>query len=211
MESEPKKRPQQSRGQKTRRKLLAAALELFKTQGYSETTARHISESAGVAIGSFYVYFQDKKAVFSELMDSYYHDFQNLDLVSTLAPPVLPRTRKDQLHDLVNLVSHFIASMGDFYSAINALYQGDEAIRQEINAFESQVVHRIQELLMNLPQIRRSPEPEAQALLLYLFMENMANRLRYQLPVSDDTDVREEMVRWLELLLFSNGTAEASS
>jgi len=202
MEHGLKKVPQQPRGQETRRKLMEAALEQFKTRGYAETTAKHITEAAGVSIGSFYVYFDDKKAVFSELMDLYYESFLALDLGAALKVPRSIETRRDLLRGVIDQVSKFIAEMGDFYSALNVLFLEDSVIRQEIQAFEVRIVETLKSLLSNLPSVRAPLDLGTHTFLLYLFVDNLANRLRFPSPVSDEAAIKEEMVRWLDVLMF---------
>ncbi len=57
-----------TRGVETRRRLLAAAEEVFADLGYHDASIVKISEAAGVAQGTFYLYFQSKKGVFDELV-----------------------------------------------------------------------------------------------------------------------------------------------
>ena len=56
--------PVQERGEATKNRLLDQALELFSRKGYHATTSKEIAAAAGLATGSFYRYFRDKKAVF---------------------------------------------------------------------------------------------------------------------------------------------------
>ena len=56
--------PKQKRGDEKKDRILDAALDLFETKGFHGTTAKAIAAKAGVATGSFYRYFRDKKAVF---------------------------------------------------------------------------------------------------------------------------------------------------
>ena len=58
---------------KTERRLqiLAAAREVFAKRGYHQTTIDDIVISAGVARGTFYLYFEDKRAVFADLIDRF--------------------------------------------------------------------------------------------------------------------------------------------
>jgi AcrR family transcriptional regulator len=57
-------RPKQKRSDEKKRRILDAALELFETRGFHDTTAKAIAARADVATGSFYRYFRDKKATF---------------------------------------------------------------------------------------------------------------------------------------------------
>jgi len=56
--------PKQKRADEKKGCILDAALALFGTRGFHGTTAKMIAAQAGVATGSFYRYFRDKKAVF---------------------------------------------------------------------------------------------------------------------------------------------------
>ncbi len=52
-----------------RQQILSAAREVFARRGYHQATIDDIVASAGVARGTFYLYFEDKRAVFSDLID----------------------------------------------------------------------------------------------------------------------------------------------
>jgi AcrR family transcriptional regulator len=54
-----------------RQQILSAARGLFAKRGYHQTTIDDIVAQAGVARGTFYLYFEDKRAVFSDLIDRF--------------------------------------------------------------------------------------------------------------------------------------------
>jgi AcrR family transcriptional regulator len=53
-----------------RENLLSAAVEIFSSKGYSSTRVSDIVQRAGVAQGTFYLYFKNKQAIFEELIDT---------------------------------------------------------------------------------------------------------------------------------------------
>ncbi len=61
-------RPLSRRGLDTRRRLLDAAESVFGELGFHEASIVKLTEAAGVAGGTFYLYFDSKKAIFEELM-----------------------------------------------------------------------------------------------------------------------------------------------
>lgn len=61
-------RPLTSRGQQTRRRLLEAAEQVFADLGYHEASIVKITEHAGVALGTFYLYFDSKQSIFEALV-----------------------------------------------------------------------------------------------------------------------------------------------
>jgi AcrR family transcriptional regulator len=61
-------RPLSKRGLDTRRRLLDAAEHVFGELGYHEASVVKVAEEAGVAAGTYYLYFDSKKAIFDELV-----------------------------------------------------------------------------------------------------------------------------------------------
>ncbi|PZR15344.1 MAG: TetR/AcrR family transcriptional regulator [Archangium gephyra] len=57
------------RGQRTRLELLEAAEQVFGERGFEHSSISEITRRAGVALGTFYVYFPHKQAIFTELVD----------------------------------------------------------------------------------------------------------------------------------------------
>jgi TetR/AcrR family transcriptional repressor of mexJK operon len=68
--------PKQARSKQTKEKIVQAAIRLFQERGYEKTTSNDIAAEAGVSVGSFYVYFTDKRqlllTIFDRLADELY-------------------------------------------------------------------------------------------------------------------------------------------
>jgi len=62
------KTPKTARGRRTLRQLLDAAADEFGEKGFHEASISQITQRAGVAIGSFYTYFDSKEEVFTALV-----------------------------------------------------------------------------------------------------------------------------------------------
>jgi AcrR family transcriptional regulator len=60
-----------------REQILAVARDVFARRGYHQATIDDIVAQAGVARGTFYLYFIDKRAVFSELIDRFATQISN--------------------------------------------------------------------------------------------------------------------------------------
>lgn len=54
-----------------REQILGVARDVFARRGYHQTTIDDIVAQAGLARGTFYLYFEDKRAVFSALIDRF--------------------------------------------------------------------------------------------------------------------------------------------
>ncbi|WHY69282.1 TetR/AcrR family transcriptional regulator [Neobacillus sp. SuZ13] len=70
--------PKQERAQQKRNALLESGLDLFVSNGYEQTTAKEIAAHAGVATGTFYRYFSDKRQLLMSLLE---------DKIDKLLPP----------------------------------------------------------------------------------------------------------------------------
>jgi AcrR family transcriptional regulator len=62
------KAPRTERGRRTVRKLLEAAAQEFGERGYHEAAITGITMRAGVALGTFYTYFESKEELFRALV-----------------------------------------------------------------------------------------------------------------------------------------------
>jgi AcrR family transcriptional regulator len=62
------KAPRTARGERTLRKILDAARGEFGERGFSDSSIVGITQRAGVALGTFYTYFDSKESVFQALV-----------------------------------------------------------------------------------------------------------------------------------------------
>lgn len=62
------KAPRTPRGERTLRKILDGAREEFGERGFSDSSIVGITQRAGVALGTFYTYFDSKEAVFGAVV-----------------------------------------------------------------------------------------------------------------------------------------------
>src|SRR6476620_9614527 len=62
------KAPRTPRGERTLRKILDAARAEFGERGFSDSSIVGITQRAGVALGTFYTYFDSKEEVFRALV-----------------------------------------------------------------------------------------------------------------------------------------------
>lgn len=68
-----------------RKAILAAAKKIFAAKGFHNTSVSDIVKEVGIAQGTFYLYFEDKKAIFSEIVDDLMNTLLKLFTVRDLA------------------------------------------------------------------------------------------------------------------------------
>jgi AcrR family transcriptional regulator len=59
------------KSERSRARILDAALDLFSTKGFGATSVREIAAAAEVSVGAVYHHFPDKQSMFTELLDEY--------------------------------------------------------------------------------------------------------------------------------------------
>jgi AcrR family transcriptional regulator len=121
-----------------RQQILHAAREVFAKRGYHQATIDDIVAFAGVARGTFYLYFEDKRAVFSDLIDRF--SAKLAMAIVSIATDDPRRTVAEQVHqniraiiatclsdrtmtrilftDAVGLDSDFDRKLGTFYDTL---------------------------------------------------------------------------------------------
>jgi AcrR family transcriptional regulator len=91
----PRGRARPRKGQVTRRRLLDAAESIFASVGYHEASIVRITEAAGVAQGTFYIYFDSKQQIFEEVVFDLNHRVrQAMTSASAGAPDRLEAERR---------------------------------------------------------------------------------------------------------------------
>ncbi|HBG33075.1 MAG TPA: TetR/AcrR family transcriptional regulator [Acholeplasmataceae bacterium] len=63
--------PKRKDGQKTFEQIIDTAKKLFSKNGYQATSINEIIQKAGIATGTFYLYFDDKFALYSYVLAKY--------------------------------------------------------------------------------------------------------------------------------------------
>lgn len=100
----------------TRARILAAALDLFRSQGFEATTMRQVAAAAGMAIGATYYYFDSKDAI----VLAFYHRAQQ-DM-EPLLDRALAETKdlKERLRRLLDVKLAYFAPSRDLLGALSA-------------------------------------------------------------------------------------------
>src|ERR1700758_3597523 len=127
-------RAQRARAER-RTAVLAAARRIFADKGYHATSIDDIIEGADIARGTFYLYFESKRAIFDELLDhlvaTLKAQVRRIDVGPDAPPPVeqmnemvdrLLRTLLDNremahilLREAVGIDKDFDRKLADFY------------------------------------------------------------------------------------------------
>ena len=160
----PPEPPATARGQRTRQKLLDAAEAVFGELGYERASIVEITRTAGVAQGTFYVYFPSKKAVFVELVWELNRKLRRSLRTATDALVGADRFEVERVGALTFL--EFVQRHQSLYKIVRQAEFVDEALFREYYRELSAGWRRGLQAAMDEGQIRRF-DPEA---LVYMLM-----------------------------------------
>ncbi len=153
--------PKTKRGQATFNRLLKAAEEIIGEKGYHETSVYAITERAGVAMGTFYLYFRGKKDIFRELIYYIHHEVRKY---IQLAVKDLP-DRKDMEVEGIRAFFSYCLKHPNLYALIReAEFVDIEIFKWHYVNFSRGYSERLEEA-MNKGDIKRM-DPEALAFCL---------------------------------------------
>ncbi|MDP3276286.1 MAG: TetR/AcrR family transcriptional regulator [Deltaproteobacteria bacterium] len=121
--------------------LLRAASTVFTTRGYHDAKVEDIAAQAGVAKGTFYLYFKDKRSVFVELVDSLFERISKAILRVDVAQDV-PEQVKHNVRAIVAalldepettqlLLSHAAGLDSEFHESLRAFDSGVRSLLTE--------------------------------------------------------------------------------
>lgn len=132
-----------------RQSLLRAARDVFATKGYHDTKVDDIVALAKVAKGTFYLYFPDKRSVFSELVDMLFNRIGaailKVDTASDVDTQVRhniraivavlfddPALTKILLSHATGMDPAFVTKIRSFYDGVKMLLSGSLAEGQRL-------------------------------------------------------------------------------
>lgn len=138
--------------QKRKSQILTCAREVFAEKGYHRANIADIIERAGVARGTFYLYFPSKRAIFEELIDGLLSILQsriklvdvsggfdqvlrelneNVDAIlgTLIEDGALARIL---FHEAVGLDEGFDEKLGQFYGTVHVLLEESLELGQEM-------------------------------------------------------------------------------
>ena len=117
-----------------RQQILECARDVFSKRGYHEAKIEDIVNAAGVARGTFYLYFEDKRAVFEEIVD---RAFAQIGMVIVRVDPKdKGRTLGDQVKENIDrLVSTLLDDRATTRILLSEAMGVDPAFDRKLRAF----------------------------------------------------------------------------
>lgn len=136
----PPRPPQQARSRRTRQKLIESAVDCFERHGFEETTTAMIAAEAGVAVGTVYNYFTDKREMILELFDRNDREVAD-EVIAQLDPSSWRGTidPRDRTRSLIDAIFHTQQLQPGIQRILWAQYFKDPEFREPFEALRSRI------------------------------------------------------------------------
>ncbi|MEJ7598926.1 MAG: helix-turn-helix domain-containing protein [Kofleriaceae bacterium] len=157
----------QERSRRSYLALIQAATELFATQPYDAVGTPEIAQRAGVAVGTFYRYFDDKRELYLEVarrtMVTGYRE-----TIESLGPErFIGRARHETISETVAILFDHVLSRPQLMRSVNEMALRDPDVAELRQAFEAMSIQRLTALIATIVSRELAPDPEAIAYVLY--------------------------------------------
>lgn len=199
-------RPRQARARRTRRRILDSAVACFEERGYDETTTAAIARRAGIAVGTLYGHFRDKRSILLELIDGTLtriadHVVEGLD-------PESWRGREDPgavVRQLIDAVFHARTFNPGMQRILWERYFKDAGFRAAVEAIEDRIRSAIERFLAGLKEEGRLRIDDVRnaAFVIYTSMEWTTARLTLSEADADRDAAAEVAADMVSRLLFA--------
>ena len=127
---EKKAKPVQARSQKTKEKLLKAALSMYEKKGYHKTTVDDISAEAGVSTGIAYRYFRNKKDILLSVISYGADNIESLAHIDKVDVPEEVTDIKQYFEMILKSFETFHIRYRDIHEEIEGLQHTDADVRK---------------------------------------------------------------------------------
>lgn len=157
----------QERSRRSYLALIEAATELFGKQGYDSVGTPEIAQRAGVSVGTFYRYFDDKHEVYLEIarrsMVAAY-----TETIDGLTPArFVGLARRDTITHTIALLFDHVLTRPHLSRSFSEMSLRDPEVAELRRAFDEVSVRRLTELITAIVPRTVVPDPEATAWVLY--------------------------------------------
>jgi len=157
----------QERSRRSYVALIEAATELFAAHGYDAVGTPEIAQRAGVSVGTFYRYFDDKHEVYLEIsrrmMVTAY-----AETIEGLTPArFVGLARRETISETIALLFEHVLSRPQLSRSFMEMSLRDPQVGELRRAFEDVSVRRLTALITAITPRDVVPDPEATAWVLY--------------------------------------------
>ena len=191
----------QDRARRSFDALIESATALFAKQGYDAVGTPEIAERAGVSVGTFYRYFEDKKEIYVEVARRTMVEAYQESIGGMTAEDFAGKSRSETIAVAVARVLDNVLSRPELSRSFQEMSLRDPEVAELRRAIEHLSVNR---LAMLIGAVATLPDPEATAFVLYAMVMECAYSLvmPFRPPIVSAERLKEALASWVERALF---------
>jgi len=194
----------QERSRRSYQALLEAAAELFAQLGYDSVGTPEIAQKAGVSVGTFYRYFDDKHEVYLEIMRrSMVSAYKNT--IENLTPErFVGLARRETIYQGVGVLFDHVLAQPQLTRSFMEMSLRDTQVAELRRAFDQLASQKLAKLIEMITTREAVPDPEAFAYVVYGSVVQCAYGLAVHLvPTAIDRErARAALTAFIERALF---------
>lgn len=182
-----------------RKAIVDAAREIFSRQGYETTTIAEIAAAAGIAVGTVYLYFRNKREIYLDTSQNWV-----MEIAAALIQPELlqrpveqvPRAMIERVFEISRQYNQYMTLIQiDVQSKeeLEVKRRGKHLITQAVNAFFQQSISR-----GDLPPF----DTEMYATIIYGLVDNVLYDCFCLHGGADEEHYRERTIEIVERIFF---------
>jgi AcrR family transcriptional regulator len=195
---------QQERARRSYLGLLEAATALFSAHGYDGVGTPEIAQKAGVSVGTFYRYFDDKHQIYLEIarrtMVAAYRE-----TIAGLGPErFVGRARHETISETIAVLFNHVLGQPELTRSFQEMSLRDAKVAEIQRAFDQISLARLTSLIASIVPRSVVPDPEATAWILYGAAMHTAYRLagHFGPPPVGTERARKALTTFIERALF---------
>lgn len=194
----------QERSRRSYQALLDAAEDLFSTQGYDAVGTPEISQKAGVSVGTFYRYFEDKHEVYLEIMRRSLVSAYEQTIKNLTPERFADKARHETIDEACKLLFAHVLDRPQLTRSFMEMSLRDTQVAELRRAFDQLACQRLSQLIAAVTTRAQTPDPDAMAYVLYGAAMQAAYGLAVHLvPVAIDRErARTALAAFIERALF---------
>ena len=178
----------QERARKTYEALVTAASDCFVDAGYDATGTPDIAARAGVSVGTFYRYFDDKKQVYLEVVRRYLAEGYHLIMDRLTPQRFVGLDGRATLAETVDILLQLSARHPTMHRSFIEMALRDPDVLELRRAFDKITHEKLGALIRAATTREAVPDPEGTALILLIAAVECASviaGIRGPLPVDE--------------------------
>jgi AcrR family transcriptional regulator len=194
--------PKQKRAAQTKHNIILAAITLFSKNGYYATNSKEIARQAGVATGSFYAYFKDKREVLYAAFD--YYNRRIFDAITDFHAKA-NYGASDPRSVLTAMVQNALKAhkiFPDFHREISSLMIADHGLAKNLELYFDSGVKMTEEILFAYKDKVRVTDMKTSSVLITRMVEDFVHFLVFDKPALDHERLMKEFIEMLYRYLF---------